>query len=218
MVSSVCRLLGRDGATAGVPAGCVRLGAPGRQAPGRSRCLAASGRRRRPPARSRSRTKPTSVVQTSARRQARDAEEGRQHALDRPGLAADLGDEPAELGGDPGQRQATRRRSAGTSVRVEPAQRRRAQKRTANRAMKKKPSPTMTRKTRTAAAHPAPCPTRPARSAAASASARIGDVALQQQRIAEIVAWCARRPARAATSFGSALQLLAARHRRRGRC
>ena len=34
-----------------------------------------------------------------------DGEEGRQHAVDRPGLAAVFGDDPAELGGDPGQRQ-----------------------------------------------------------------------------------------------------------------
>ena len=38
-------------------------------------------------------------------------QERRQHALDRPGLAAVFGHKPAQLGGDPGQRQADRARA-----------------------------------------------------------------------------------------------------------
>ena len=56
-----------------------------------------------------------------AGRDAGDGEEGRQHAVDRPGLAAVLGDEPAELHADPGRGENEQSRSQEPAIAVEAA-------------------------------------------------------------------------------------------------
>jgi hypothetical protein len=114
---------------------------------GRRMYCGSSGRDRPPRALNRRATKPAA---RSRRRRPADAggrEEGRQHAVDGPGLAPGLGDVPAEFGGDPGQRQATRDRCQRNQRASVPAGAGwRARRRRANSAMKKKPSPAMTRK------------------------------------------------------------------------
>ena len=119
--------------------------------------------------------------------QARGCVEGREHALDHPGLPAELGHEPARLDREPRERQrhdrAPERPAVGLSSRCRLA----CQNQKAKKAMKKKPTATMMRKLQNSDQRSGTVPSAAFEISFGGSVLDIGTELLQQQRVAEIL-------------------------------